>query len=122
MHVNNIKSNVVHFRVPSKAKTSVNFTCGPDVVNVVDKYTYLGITLTEFLDYEVTAKIVAQSASRALGLLIAKYKSIGGMPFDVFSKLYDNLVWPVISYGAAIWGTKFYSCISAVQNRAMIFF
>ena len=122
MHVNNIKSNVVHFRVPSKAKTSVNFTCGPDVINAVDKYTYLGITLTEFLDYEVTAKIVAQSASRALGLLIAKYKSIGGMPFNVFSKLYDNLVWPVISYGAAIWGTKSYSCISAVQNRAMRFF
>ena len=120
MHVNNIKSNVVHFRVPSKAKTSVNFTCGPGVINVVDKYTNLGITITEFLDYEV--EIVAQSASRALGLLIAKYKSIGGMPFNVFSKLYDNLVWPVISYGAAIWGTKSYSCISAVQNRAMRFF
>ena len=44
------------------------------------------------------------------------------MPFNVFSKLYDNLVWPVISYGAAIWGTKSYSCISAVQNRAMRFF
>ena len=59
---------------------------------------------------------------RWAGLLIAKYKSIGGMPFNVFSKLYDNLVWPVISYGAAIWGTKSYSCISAVQTRAMRFF
>ena len=34
MHVNNIKSNVVHFRVPSKAKTSVNFTCGPEAINL----------------------------------------------------------------------------------------
>ena len=34
---------------------------------------YLGLTLTEHLDYNVTAKIVAQSASRALGFLIAKY-------------------------------------------------
>ena len=122
MHVNNGKSNVVHFRAPSIARTNVKFTCGPEVIKVVDKYTYLGITLTEFLDYEVTAKIVAQSATRALGLLIAKYKSIGGMPFKVFTKLYDSLVWPVISYGAAIWGTKSYSCINAVQNRAMRFF
>ena len=60
--------------------------------------------LNEFLDFNVTAKMVAQSASRALGLLIAKYKSAGGMPYDVYTKLYDSLVWPVISYGAAVWG------------------
>ena len=39
------------------------------------------------------------------------------MPYDVFIKLYDNMVWPVIAYGAAVWGDK-----NAVQNRAMIFF
>ena len=91
-------------------------------INTVEKYTYLGIALTEFLDYEITAKIVAQSINRALGLLIAKYKSIGGMPFEVFTKLYDSLVWPVISYGVAIWGTKSYSSINAVHSRAMRFF
>jgi hypothetical protein len=32
------------------------------------------------------------------------------------------MVWPVISYGASIWGTKSYSCINAVQNRAMRFY
>ena len=47
---------------------------------------------------------------------------MGGMPYDVFTRLYDSLVWPVISYGAYIWGTKSFSCIAAVQNRAMRFF
>ena len=28
------------------------------------------------------------------------------MPFEVYSKLYDTLVWPVISYGAAVWGER----------------
>jgi hypothetical protein len=64
-------------------------------------------------------KSVAQSASRALGLLIAKYKNMGGMPYDVFTKLYDSCVWPVIAYGAAIWGFRSYSCINAIHNRAM---
>ncbi len=96
--------------------------CGTEVIGTTDQYTYLGITLTELLDYNVTAKRIAQSAGRALGLLIAKYKSIGGMPFDVYTKLFDSLVWPVISYGASIWGTKSYSCINAVQNRAMRFY
>ena len=47
---------------------------------------------------------------------------MGGIPFDVFTKLYDSCVWPVISYGAAIWGFKSFSCINAVHNRAMRFY
>ncbi len=58
-----------------------------------------------------------QEASRTLEFLIAKDKAHGGMPFICYSKLYDSLVQPVINYGAAIWGTKDYACISAVQNR-----
>jgi hypothetical protein len=33
--------------------------------------------------------------------------------------LYDSLVQPIIGYGASIWGYKSFSCIEAVQNRAM---
>ena len=44
------------------------------------------------------------------------------MPYEVYSRLYDSTVWPIISYGAAIWGTKSFSCINAVESRAMRFF
>jgi hypothetical protein len=55
---------------------------------------------SEHLDYKSTAKTVAQSAGRALGLLIVKYKRQGGLPFEV--KWYDAYVLPLICYGAAI--------------------
>ena len=106
MQVNTKKSNVVHFRSVTISKTNVVFRCGNNSIDIIDKY----------------AKVVSQSAGRALGLLIAKYKSLGGMPYDVFTKLYDSLVWPVISYGAAIWGNKSFSCINSIQNRAMRFY
>ena len=64
------------------------------------------------------ASAVAKSASRALGLVIYKCKLNGGLPFKCFTKLYDSLVWPIIEYGASIWGTTTRSCINAVQNRA----
>ncbi len=115
MHINTAKSNVVHFRPPSIQKTAYTFTCGEDTVAITERYVYLGLTLSEHLDYNIMVKVVAQSASRALGLLIAKYKCLGGMPYDVFTKLYES----VVSYGAAIWGFRSYSCIAAVQNRAM---
>ena len=55
------------------------------------------------LDISVMSKVVAHSASRALGLLIAKDKVMGGMPIDCFSKCYEVIVQAIIDYGAAIW-------------------
>jgi len=98
------------------------FKCGDQVVNFADRYTYLGVLLTEHLYFDMMAKAVALSASRALGLLIAKSKLAGGFTFDVFTKLYDSLVCPIIDYSSSIWGFKTYSCINAVQHRAMRFF
>ena len=104
MIVSPTKSQIVHFRPRSVPRSNVKFTCGSSDLATVDKYLSLRITLTEFLDFNITANIVSQSASRARGLLIAKFKAIGGMPFEIYSKLYDSVVWPVIAYGAAIWG------------------
>jgi hypothetical protein len=60
-------------------------------------------------------------ASRALGLLIVKSKIHGDFQHNIFSKLYDTMVWSVINYGSCIWGTRDFSCINAVQNRPMRF-
>ena len=91
-------------------------------LGVVSKYQYLGLLLTEFLDYNEMVKAVTRSAGRALSLLIVKSKAQGGFHFDTYTKLYDSLVWSVISYSAAIWGTRDFSCIDAVQHRAIRFF
>ena len=122
MQINGSKSNIIHFRTDSQPRSTHVFKCGEIVLDIVDRYKYLGVVLHEHLDFNVTAKAVAQSASRALGLLIARVKLIGGVPFNVFTKLYDSIVWPVISYSAPIWGVKQFSCINAVQTRAMRFY
>ena len=122
LEVNASKSKVVHFRTPSKAKTGWSFTCGEKYLETVDQYLYLGLLLTEHLDYAKMAKQVSNSASRALGLLISKSKLAGGLTFSTYSKLYDSTVASIIGYGAAVWGCRQFSCIDAVQNRALRFF
>ena len=123
MSVNLAKTKVVHFRRgPSTKQTNFEFLYGESGIEVTSQYRYLGLILTEFMDYNVTAKSVAQAAHRALGLLIAKDRAHGGMPYHVFSKLFDALVQPIIDYGASIWGKKTYTCIQTVQNRAMRYF
>ncbi|WAQ95327.1 hypothetical protein MAR_028017 [Mya arenaria] len=117
-----MKSNVVHFRPNSVKLSDYVFKCGISTIEYSDRYVYLGVTLTEHIDFNITAKIVAQSAGRALGLLIAKFKNNGGFPFDVYSKLYYSCVVPIITYGAAVCGTRSFSCINEIHHRAMRFF
>ena len=76
MVINGTKSNIVHFRTPSVPRTDTVFTIGDVNLDVVESYKYLGLILSEFLDFSKTAKAVAKSAHRALGLIIAKAKSL----------------------------------------------
>ena len=78
LEVNVSKSKVIHFRTQSKPRTIVEFRCGQKMIETVNQYVYLGLLLTEHLDYTKMAKQVANSASRALGLLITKFKCAGG--------------------------------------------
>ena len=103
MLVNATKSQVVHFRRgPSVPRSDVVFKCGEYIMQTVDRYRYLGLIFTEFLDLSVMSKAVALAATRALGLLIAKCKAHGGVPFRVFSELYDSLVQSILDYGASV--------------------
>ena len=116
------KTKIIHFRNPAQQQSAFQFHCGDAVIALVDRYRYLGLVFTEFLDYGIMAKEVSLSAGRALGLLIAKAKSNGGFPFGCFSKLYDSLVQPIIDYGASVWGQTEHGCINAIHNRACRFF
>ena len=76
MNINPNKTKVMHFRNKSVARTDFQFKCGNSNLEFVEKYKYLGLYLQENLDYSVTVKYVAQSATRALGLLISKFKGV----------------------------------------------
>ena len=76
MVLNQSKTNVAHFWPASKLVTHFNFKCGSVDMDIVSKYKYLGLWFTEHYDLTVmTAKALSVSASRALGVLISKYKA-----------------------------------------------
>ena len=116
------KSKVMHFRTKSVERSKEIFQCGETIIEFIHQYKYLGLIFSEHLDMLVMVKMIAQSASRALGLLIAKDKALGGMPYQCFSKCYDAIVQSTLNYGAPIYGTSAFSCIDAVQNRACRYF
>ena len=122
MCLNMDKTKIVHFRHKSQNRSKTEFKFGTDTVQMSEKYKYLGLWLSEHLNVMDTVKPLAASAGRALGALITKYKHFGGMSFNIFTRLYDSLVSPVLNYGAGIWGNVNLQCANTVQNRACRFF
>ena len=86
------------------------------------QYKYLGLILSEHLDYNVVVKSIVLSASRALGSLQVKFKSQGGLPYATFTRLFDALIWPIMDYSASIWGAHDFSGVDNVFNQACRFF
>ena len=74
IYVNNTKSNVLHFRRKNVDRSVFQFRIGDMPLNYSDKYKYLGVVLNEFLDYSVTANMISEVATRALGSLNTKFK------------------------------------------------
>ena len=84
-----------------------------------DSYRYLGLELNESLDYSHSVDVLSSASDRALGALVSKYYAINGLHYNTYTKLYSNLVEPVMDYADAIWGYKSYNANNTVQHRAM---
>ena len=81
IRINQQNSNIIHFRPANVPQSNYIFKCGDMCLEIVTQYIYiyLGILLTEHLDYNIMAKHVSKAANRALGLVITKSKSFGGV-------------------------------------------
>ena len=70
------------------------------------------------MNFESGMERLTESASRALGMIISKYKTTKYMGFDTYEKLYQTNVIPVMDYGSEVWGYEKFNKSEIVQNRA----
>ncbi len=119
IYYNARKSNIVHFRKPSQPRSSFQFVLGNTELNIVEHYKYLGIILNEFLDYDVTAQVLFDAANRALGSVINKYKSINGLGYYTYTRLFQSGLCSILDYGSEISGYKSFNKIDAIQNKTI---
>ena len=100
--VNTSKTKVVIF---SKGKTRnvPGFTFGPDSLEVVDDYTYLGVTFDYNGKFKKAINKQVMAARRALFVLQKKARILK-LPIDVQIELFDKTVLPILLYGSEVWG------------------
>ena len=119
MDINMSKSKIIHFRKKNVDCSDIKLMLGENELQYVSHYKYLGVYFDEFLDFNYHGNQIAESASGALGAIIAKYKSLGEMGFETYKKCFDTSITPILDYGAEIWGYCKAPMIDAVQNKAI---
>ena len=79
--INTDKPKVVYFRAPRKKRSESQFRIGGNILQITDKYKYLGAIFSERKSYTLNAENLAAAGGRALGAIISKIHSLKA--FDV---------------------------------------
>ena len=122
LRINMNKSEVLHVRCKRKARSNFLFKLNGSVLNYTSQYKYLGLLLNEHMDFNITTKLLADSAASAHGRINSKFKGLNNMGFSTYEKLFNTSILPILNYGAEIWGAKGYNHVQQVQSKAMRFY
>ena len=120
--INPGKSKVIHFRNKRKPLSTFAFNIGVHTLDYCHEYKYLGYWINEFLDINRSLEKVFIRANRALSVIIAKSKCMGGLPLSIFTRLFNVSVVPIFSYIAHLWAFSHSPLASRIQNSALRFF
>ena len=94
--VNESKIEIVHFRPKTVNQTTYNFTFSEKSLSISHKYKYLGLVLTEHLDFSRIATLLAGADGRVIGAVINKFQSLREYRFSTFDKSYNTHVKPIL--------------------------
>ena len=122
LQVNESKTKIVHFRAHSRTRSVFQFKFGNANLEYEENYRYLGFWFNEHLDDAKSIREIAKSAGRALSAIYTKFIHVGGMKYEVYTKLIETVVEPVLFYGAGVWGQRYFNEIEVVLNKACRYF
>ena len=104
--VNLEKTKVMVFRKGGFLGRLERWYYGEERIEVVNKYKYLGYTLTTKLSVDLA---LAECAGKAKGRIVSIFRALyklGKIDMGIFFQLFDSQVKPILLYGAEIWGMK----------------
>ena len=122
LRINYARSNVIHFHNKRKAPSNFAFRVEDQSAEYADVYRYLGIHMHDNLDFAEIAEILSQARDRALGAMISKVHSYKDIGYNIYAKLFNSRIVPVLDYCSGVWVFKSLNKIDDVQNRALRYF
>ena len=97
-------------------RTHFDFFIYDTLIQVVDHFKYLGVTLFKNGNWNRTQKCLSQHASFALYNLFTVFRKIE-LPTSQKLNLFDTLVSPILNYSSEIWGMHSASDIEMIHTK-----
>jgi len=107
--VNLNKSKIMIFSKRKTEKHSFYFYYGPNTVEIVDSYKYLGIIFHFSGKFKESISNLADKARKAYFALKSKLPYNYNLSAKSWLKLYNSMIVPIITYGSEVWISDFKS-------------
>ena len=104
LKVNMDKSNIIVFRKGGFLGRYERWIYGSSEITVVNSYKYLGIYFSTKLSFKYACEDLANRAKKALLRILCVIYKLECNSVQLYFKLFDAQVQPVVQYGAEIWG------------------
>ena len=104
MKVNLAKTKIVVFRKGGFLKACEKWKYGTEGIEVMNCYKYLGLHFTTRLSLTRTVGELANKAKIKTSQIFRCLWKLGQVPRDVFFKIYDAQIVPILLYGSELWG------------------
>jgi len=102
--VNATKTKVMIFRKGGMVKRNIRFKYKGHVLEIVSKFTYLGIGFTTGGSFNTTFEMLAAQGLTAIYKLKSNLLKCPGITVQHKFDLFDKLILPILNYGSEVWG------------------
>ena len=117
LKVNLSKTKIMVFRNGGYLKKCEKCFFQGHTVDTASFYKYLGLLFTTKLSWTKAKKTLVTQAQKALVMLKQVHSKLGGLAVKPAFKMFDQMVVPIITYGAEIWGYEYSKDIERVQIK-----
>ena len=118
MTVNMEKTKVMVFRKGGFLGSREKWYFDGSLLEVVNKYCYLGFTFTTKLSFNLGTSHLVAKAKKAVYLLCRAFHNCKDMSQDVFFRIFDSKIQSILLYSSEIWGYQRLECIEKVHMIA----
>ena len=117
--VNLDKTKIIVFRKGGFLSKYEKWFYGEHPVEVVNSYTYLGFVFTTKMSIATSLSFFITKAKHALNMLFMSLNSIECHDLNVFFKLFDSKIAPILSFSSELWGVYDIEDIEKVHTFAI---
>ena len=118
MIINIVKTIIVVFKKGGMLARNETWSLGGERIQVVPCFTYVGVNFTRQLSLIQMAKEQSVKGKRVLISILSKLYQYGQLPKEVFFKIFDTKICPILLYGSELWGIEKQVAIERVQTYA----